>query len=219
MKTYTKGKAIKLTDNFSSTEFDCKCGKYCNKTLIDSKLVKYLQLIREHFGQPITINSGYRCAVHNKNVGGAKKSNHVLGKAADIVVKGVEPKEVAKYAESIGVKGIGVYKTFTHIDTRANKYFWYDGGKSNVSTFGGNSPSNSPANTELATVSKITVSLPTLYPGDKNKFVGVLQALLGIAADGVYGNDTERAVKEYQKKQGLKQDGIVGANTWKALFS
>ena len=35
------------------------------------------------------------------------------------------------------MKGIGVYSSFTHVDTRTSKYFWYDGGASNVSTFGG----------------------------------------------------------------------------------
>jgi uncharacterized protein YcbK (DUF882 family) len=45
-------------------------------------------------------------------------------------VKGVAPREVAKYAESIGIKGVGLYETsvdghFTHIDTRTSKSFWY----------------------------------------------------------------------------------------------
>jgi uncharacterized protein YcbK (DUF882 family) len=52
------------------------------------------------------------------------------GKAADIVVQGVSSREVAKYAESIGILGIGLYETsadgyFTHIDTRTTKSFWY----------------------------------------------------------------------------------------------
>ncbi len=223
MATYTKGKDIKLSDNFSSKELDCKGYKCCSSTIIDNRLITYLQQIRNHFGKPVIINSGYRCPTHNSSpqVGGAKNSYHTKGQAADIVVQGVEPKEVAKYAESIGVKGIGVYSTFTHIDTRTAKYFWYDGGASNVSTFGGTAinPSNSPVNTELATVSKITVSLPTLQIGNKNKYVGVLQALLGISADNVYGNDTKAAVIAFQKKKGLAADGVTGAKTWEALFS
>ena len=214
MKSYLRGSKSKVADNFTVREFECKCGK-CKTTLIDSKLVTYLQLIRNHFGKPVVITSGYRCATHNKAVGGAVKSNHMLGKAADIIIAGVEPKEVAKYAESIGVKGIGVYKTFTHIDTRANKYFWYDGGASNVSTF---TPSNSLTNSGVATVSKITVSLPTLREGNKNKYVGILQALLGIEVTGSFDKDTLAAVKDYQKQKGLDMDGVVGAKTWQALF-
>jgi uncharacterized protein YcbK (DUF882 family) len=62
--------------------------------------------------------------------GCAPGSRHSKGDAADIVVKGVSSREVAKYAESIGIKGIGLYETsadghFTHIDTRTSKSFWY----------------------------------------------------------------------------------------------
>ena len=45
--------------------------------------------------------------------------------AADIVVKGVKPLEVARYTESIGIKGIGLYSSFVHVDTRTRKSFWY----------------------------------------------------------------------------------------------
>lgn len=62
------------------------------------------------------------------------------GEAADIQkFNGIEPIEIARYAESIGVKGIGVYSWGVHIDTRTSKYFWYDGGASNVDTFGSSS--------------------------------------------------------------------------------
>lgn len=137
IKTYTKGTAVQLSANFKSTEFDCHGSGCCSKTLIDDKLVNYLQKIRKHFGKAVNINSGYRCKTHNARVGGASKSNHMDGEAADIRISGVTPIELARYAESIGVLGIGVYSWGVHIDTRTAKYFWYDGGASNVSTFGG----------------------------------------------------------------------------------
>ena len=136
ISTYKKGEKKTLSANFVSTEFDCHGKGCCSSTLVDSKLVSFLQNIRTYFNSPLTINSAYRCKTHNAAVGGASQSNHMSGMAADIVVKGVAPIDVARYAESIGVLGIGVYSTFTHIDTRAYKYFWYDGGASNVSTFG-----------------------------------------------------------------------------------
>lgn len=43
-----------------------------------------LQALREAFGGPITVTSGYRCPDHNRAVGGAKGSQHVKGNAADI---------------------------------------------------------------------------------------------------------------------------------------
>ena len=60
----------------------------------------------------------------NKKVGGAKYSQHVQGKAADIVISGVTPYEVAKYAESLGAGGIGLYNSFTHVDVRPGKSRW-----------------------------------------------------------------------------------------------
>lgn len=137
LAVYAKGNAIKISSNFKSTEMDCKGKKCCSNTLIDKQLINYLQKIRNHFNKPITINSGYRCAIHNEAVGGARYSKHIQGKAADIVVKGVKPAEVAKYCESIGIKGIGLYGTFTHIDTRSKKSFWKGSNQSYVSTFGG----------------------------------------------------------------------------------
>lgn len=43
-----------------------------------------LSYIRERFGKPILVNSGYRCYDLNKAVGGVANSKHMLGKAADI---------------------------------------------------------------------------------------------------------------------------------------
>ena len=140
IKTYIKGQKNQLSKNFVSTEFDCHGSGCCSSTKVDDKLVKYLQQIRDHFGKAVNINSGYRCKTHNASVGGASKSNHMDGEAADIRISGVTPIEVARYAEYIGMKGIGVYSWGVHVDTRTSKYFWYDGGASNVATFG--KPSN-----------------------------------------------------------------------------
>ena len=140
MPQYIKGKPTQLSPNFDSTEFDCNCkNKTCTTTEIDPKLVEHLQKIRDHFGKPVTINSAYRCDEHNEKVGGANKSKHKYGQAADIKISGVKPLKIAQYAEFIGIKGIGQYSNFVHIDTRENKFFWYGNGQSSRSTFGGQS--------------------------------------------------------------------------------
>lgn len=149
IKTYTKGEKTKLSTNFQSTEFDCHGKNCCSSTLIDEKLVDYLQSIRDYFGKPVNISSAYRCAVHNKNVGGATSSRHKSGEAADIYINGVAPAEIAKYAESIGILGIGLYETdkdghFVHIDTRTKKAFWYGQSQAYRSTFGGAPAQNNP---------------------------------------------------------------------------
>jgi len=136
----------KLSANFTVKEFACKDGNIT--VLIDTNLVEGLQKIRTHFGNPININSAYRTITHNKAVGGSPNSQHLQGKAADIVIAGVSPLAVAQYAESIGMGGIGLYDGFTHVDSRDNKSKWdyRGGGKKNVTSFGGQDkqPINKP---------------------------------------------------------------------------
>lgn len=45
-----------------------------------------LDPLRELWGGPITVTSGFRCPVLNKKVGGVPSSQHVRGEAADITV-------------------------------------------------------------------------------------------------------------------------------------
>ena len=50
-----------------------------------TKLIEaVLDPLREWFGKPITVNSGYRCEALNEAVGGSKTSDHVRGRATDI---------------------------------------------------------------------------------------------------------------------------------------
>jgi uncharacterized protein YcbK (DUF882 family) len=107
-----------LSKHFNRSEFACKCG--CGFDTVDYELVNLLEDIREHFGQPVYINSACRCPMHNANEGGASQSQHLKGRAADISVKDVDPSVVAGYVELNGiVGGIGIYNSFTHIDTRS----------------------------------------------------------------------------------------------------
>ena len=152
IKTYRKGVKTRLSENFESTEFDCHGRGCCSQTKIDDRLIEYLQNIHDHFGKPVLVrkHSGYRCPKHNAAVGGAKGSKHLYGMAADFSIKGVAPAEIAKYAESIGILGIGLYETakdgfFVHIDTRTEKSFWYGKAQLHRDTFGG-----APAKPKLA---------------------------------------------------------------------
>lgn len=113
-----------ITANFRVREFACQDGS--DPIFVSDKLVNILQAIRNHFGQPVTINSGYRTASHNKSVGGSVYSQHLFGTAADIVVAGVDPDDVAAYAEKLlaNTGGIGRYKGFVHVDVRTTKSRW-----------------------------------------------------------------------------------------------
>lgn len=57
----------------------------------------------------------------------------------------------------------------------------------------------------------------TIKKGSRGTDVTALQKKLGIAADGIFGADTERAVRAWQMRHGLTPDGIVGPSTWASL--
>lgn len=212
VNAYKKGADTKLSANFRAREFDCNGSGCCAQTLIDDRLVQYLQAIREHFGKAVTLSSGYRCEKHNGKVANAaSKSKHIQGMAADIKVAGVQPAEVAKFAESLGIQGIGLYEgkdgNFVHIDTRAAKSFWYGHAQQKRESFGGAAPDKTCA-----------LTLPVLQKGCKGEPVKALQSLLGCNVDGDFGPATDSALRACQKKLGLSPDGICGAKTWARLL-
>ena len=92
------GGARQLSPSFRVREFACKGS---DVVLLDEELVVLLQCIREHFGKPVHITSVYRTAAHNAAVGGSKSSQHLLGRAADFYVEGVDVATVAAYAETL----------------------------------------------------------------------------------------------------------------------
>ena len=226
MIEFPKGSTAKIAPNFQYKEFDCQGKGCCSTTIIDEKLVAYVQQIRDHFGKPVTITSPYRCEVHNTKVGGATVSS----------------REVAKYAESIGILGIGLYETsadgyFTHIDTRTSKAFWYGQSEQPRTTFGGTPSTSAPTSTNTSSsntsntsstyhkaTSKYSVQLLYLQLGDRGRDVQVLQELLkirgyNVETSGEFDEATKTAVKDFQKKTGQSQDGVVGAKTMEKLLT
>ena len=116
---------MKLSEHFDDSEFSCHHCKKLPEHGMDGELIQLLEAIREQTG-PITIMSGYRCPDHNRAVGGAKSSQHLLGTAADIQVFGFTPKQVALIAQHLMPTkgGVGIYPTFTHVDVRRNRARW-----------------------------------------------------------------------------------------------
>lgn len=252
VKTYAKSQDIKLTKNFSTYEFRCGIGSPCScpTTLIDEKLVEYLQKIRDHFGKPITITSGYRCPTYNArpDVGGSYGSRHTKGQACDFCIHGVEPLKIAQYAESIGIKGIGLYDTFVHIDTRSAKSFWYSSNQYPRTSFGKYSKTETAAaatgyslnqfirevqNALGVTVDGIvgpeTINATITIGTAKNNCHAAVMAIqkrlkaLGFdpgTVDGDFGSKTRAAVVAFQKKNGCVPDGFITAKnkTWKKLL-
>ena len=120
---------MRLTKNFSLHEFECHDGSETPQEIIYNlqKLAIQLQVLRDFLGKPITINSGYRSPEYNASIkGSVKNSQHTLGKASDIVVKGYTPHQLSNVIEDLIARGdmlqggLGVYKTFIHYDIGYN---------------------------------------------------------------------------------------------------
>lgn len=90
---------------------------------VQALIKNVLEPIRTHEGRPIFINSGYRCPLLNKAVGGVPSSQHVLGQAADITTRNRKiDLEIVDYAATnLEFDQMIVYKTFVHISYNKNR--------------------------------------------------------------------------------------------------
>ena len=121
--------------NFKIQEFVCRCG--CEmppeaRQNIEALVAEVLDPVREQYGKPIYVNSGYRCAKHNAAVGGVPKSQHLVGQAADIrpsntdgtnrrsaTVSGANLTDLAKIIVNQGkFDQLILYPTFLHVSYR-----------------------------------------------------------------------------------------------------
>lgn len=95
------------------------------------KLLTFVNELRTRFGR-VDINSGYRSRTHNRQVGGARRSQHMNCNAIDFSVPGVPRSEVKLFltANFVGRGGVGFY---------CNNRFHLDVG--NVRQWGGCQPS------------------------------------------------------------------------------
>ncbi len=201
-----------MKTKFLLREFRCRDGS--NEVLLDSKLLEVLQRVRDHFGKAVFITDAYRTVEYNESVNEEASSYHLKGQAADFTVKGTSNKDVARFLQGIGAKGIGLYDYsggFIHVDTRERSYYWQQDHRDSkcygVSSFG---------KTEVYLVKGQTVT--TVRYNDRNEYVRLLQGKLGVETDGIFGAETEAAVRRFQRAHGLTEDGVAGIKTWNALL-
>lgn len=214
MNVYTKGKAVQLSKNFKSTEFDCNGKGCCTTTPIDPKLVEVLQNIRDHFAISVHLNCGYRCPKHNAAVSGASaRSKHMEGLAADIVVRGVHPVSVARYIETIpGFAG------------RIGCYTWDDAGHGfvHVDVRGTNSRGiYTENNTKYDAVVSFSAAIRR---GSRGRLVKVMQRrlksekLYAGLIDGKCGTGTVKAIQKWNEKHSRANDQSWGPKCWNEAF-
>ena len=91
------------------------------------------ECLRKSIGLPITVNSGFRCAKHNKEVGGTLTSRHLFGQAVDMVCKDFDLSgdDGIRAMLNAGFQGIGRGSGWVHGDVRTSGYaFWkYENGQ------------------------------------------------------------------------------------------
>lgn len=111
---------------FKMKEFECRDG--CEipasaRENIEALVDNVLDPVREAYGKPISVNSGYRCAKHNAAVGGVPNSQHMCGEAVDIAPVNSEKikvkSELERLVQIIKEQGtfdqLIVYPTFVHV--------------------------------------------------------------------------------------------------------
>lgn len=110
-----------LSAHFSAAEFRCRCGRpECQARVLPSPaLIEALERLRARVGMPIRITSGLRCTEHNARCGGAPRSFHMQGLAADLMVDGFTGPRLAEEARQVDdITGIGEYPNRVHVDVR-----------------------------------------------------------------------------------------------------
>jgi uncharacterized protein YcbK (DUF882 family) len=124
---------LQLSEHFSVSEFLSKSpigGQPQTYARISPELIASLQELRESIGRTITVTSGYRSPAYNQSIGGVTKSQHMTGRAADIVAAGMTPRELARHVVAVFGPdiGLGVYQgsrlNFVHVDIRGQAVRW-----------------------------------------------------------------------------------------------
>jgi uncharacterized protein YcbK (DUF882 family) len=85
--------------------------------LMSKELLEILDEVREDYGKPIVITSGYRTEAHNEKVGGKPNSSHLRGLACDVACTTSRDRfELVRLFLEYGITRIGIADTFIHID-------------------------------------------------------------------------------------------------------
>ena len=104
--------------NFSQIEFECS---HCGKCEMKPEFLSKLQELRNRYGKPMRVTSGYRCPDHPVEAKKSTPGAHASGCACDIGVEGADAHALLKIAFELGFSGIGVQQKgsgrFIHLDT------------------------------------------------------------------------------------------------------
>ena len=104
--------------HFGESELACH---HCGVNGVVQELLDALEAFRVLVAAPVLLDSAYRCPIWNRMKGGALRSQHMLGRAADVRVTGKTARELYEIALQVpSIKGLGVAdnQQFLHLDVR-----------------------------------------------------------------------------------------------------
>lgn len=236
---YKSSDKIQISTHFNTSEFKCKCGKN-HEILIDSDLISLLEKVIIRLNAKYCINySGYRCSVHDKNVGGSGKGSHTQGKGIDCYFIGQDGKRIPSQKVCLALEDMGHKKGIgyrcggglnesgqTHIDVANRKWYGDESIKayrtksccSSYYEYFGIKKDNTAGNTYTGAYPKLP-GRGYFKNGDKGTEAKNLQRFLNwavntkLAVDGIIGQKTIASVKSFQKLVNIKQDGLFGKNS------
>ncbi len=112
--------------NFSKAEFDCK---ETSENAMQPEFMVLLQQLRNRYGKPIVITSGYRSSRHSIEARKVQLGAHAQGIACDVAVSGADAQMLVKLALDLGFTGIGVSQKsgasrFIHLDIAPRRAIW-----------------------------------------------------------------------------------------------
>ena len=119
---FSNDNGILLPVHFTIEEIECRCG--CGMR-VETDLITSLEMLRLLTGEPLHITSGARCPTYNKKIGGASKSRHLIGIAADMRTNSHSHEHaILRHAPALGFNGIGVAEGWLHLDRRQKTARW-----------------------------------------------------------------------------------------------
>ena len=116
-----------LTSHYSRHEFACRCG--CGYDTVDVELLRLMVRIRDVVARRVDVHCGCRCREHNRAVGGAPRSFHLVAKACDFSVAGLTVDEMLRAVRPLAWGGLFVYGWGLHVDVGPPRFRDFRGGK------------------------------------------------------------------------------------------
>ncbi len=124
----------KISKNFTKKEAVCPC---CGYLVEDQRFIKKLQALRDELALPMKINSWFRCINHNDKKKGKKSSYHLQGRAVDIKCgNSIYRRRIIALGIKYGFGGIGIYKSFIHLDNRDTAELVFLDNRKSISSLG-----------------------------------------------------------------------------------